>query len=76
MLVISVGIAFLLLFGVLAWDGISRGSSASSSSRKDVSPRADKAKAEAAGPSDPPATIHGTRKFGDHRSVDGTDLAA
>ena len=76
MFLLSVGIGFLLLFGVLIADGISSGSSASSSDRKKVSPRADEVKGEAAGSSDPPAAIHRTRRFGDYRPVDGTDLAA
>jgi hypothetical protein len=76
MLLLSVGIAFLLLFGVLIFDGISSSYAGTSREGTDVSSRTRKPEGAAAPPPDPTATVDRFRKFGDHRPVDGTDLAA
>jgi hypothetical protein len=76
MLLISVGIAFLLLFGVLIFDGISSSYAGTSGAGTDVSSRSRKPEDEAARPSDTAAAIDRSRRFGDRRPVDGTELAA
>jgi hypothetical protein len=77
MLVISVGIAFLLLFGVLIFDGISSSYAATSDRGTDTSPRTRKSEGEVARPSpDTAAAIDNHRTFDDRQPVDGTDLAA
>jgi hypothetical protein len=76
MLLIMVAIAFLLLFGVLIFDGISGSYAGTSSNRTDVPPRIREPQVEAALPSDTTAAIDRSHTFGDRRAVDGTDLAA
>jgi hypothetical protein len=76
MLVITVGIAFLLLFSVLIFDGISSSYAGTSGEGTDVSSRTRKPAGEAARPSDPTAAVDRSRNFGDHQPVDGTELAA
>jgi hypothetical protein len=77
MLVISVGIAFLLLFGVLIFDGISSSYVGTSRAGTDVSSRTRKPEGEAASPPDTTVAIDRSRTFGDRRPIDdGTDLAA
>jgi hypothetical protein len=77
MLLLSVGIAFLLLFGVLIFDGISSSYAETSSRGTDISSRTRKSRGELARPSsDTTAVIGSTRTFGDRRPVDGTELAA
>jgi hypothetical protein len=76
MLFISVGIAFLLLFGVLIFDGISSSYAGTSAGGTDVSSRTRKPEGEAARPSETTAAVDRSRSFGDHRPDDGTELAA
>lgn len=77
MLLISVGIAFLLLFGVLIFDGISSSYAATSIRGADISSRTRTSEEEVAGPSsDTTAAIDKPRTWGDRRPVDGTELAA
>jgi hypothetical protein len=76
MLLISVGIAFLLLFGVLIFDGISSSYAGTSSRETDISSRTRKSEGEAARPSDITAAIDNPRTLDDRRPVDGTELAA
>jgi len=76
MLLISVGIAFLLLFGVLIFDGISSSYAGTSSGGTDVSSRTRKPADEAEPSSDTAAAIDRSRRFGDRRPDDGTELAA
>jgi hypothetical protein len=76
MLVISVGIAFLVLFGVLIFDGISSSYAGTSAEGTDVSSRTRNPEGEAARPPGSTAAIDRSRTFGDHQPVDGTDLAA
>jgi hypothetical protein len=76
MLVISVGIAFLLLFGVLFFDGISTSYAGTSSRGTDISSRTRKSEVEAARPSDITAAVDNPRTFDDRRPVDDTELAA
>jgi hypothetical protein len=76
MLLISVGIAFLLLFGVLIFDGISSSYAGTSGGGTDVSSRTRKPADEAEPSSDTAAAIDRSSRFGDRRPVDGTELAA
>jgi hypothetical protein len=76
MLLISVGIAFLLLFGVLIFDGISSSYAGTSSRGTDISSRTREPEDEAVRPSDVTAAIADSHTFGDRRPVDGTELAA
>jgi hypothetical protein len=77
MLLISVGIAFLLLFGVLIFDGISSSYAATSGRGTDNSSRTRKSEGEVAHPSsDTTGATDNPRTFGDRRPVDGTELAA
>jgi hypothetical protein len=76
MLLDLVGIAFLLLFGVLIYDGMSTSFAATSSRRTDVSTRTRKSEDEAARPSDTTAATDHARRFADRRPEDGTELAA
>jgi hypothetical protein len=76
MLVISVGIAFLVLFGVLIFDGISSSYAGTSAAGTDVSSRTRKPQGEVARPSGTTAAVDRSRTFGDRRPVEGTDLAA
>jgi hypothetical protein len=76
MLLISVGIAFLLLFGVLIFDGISSSYAETSSRGTDISSRTREPEGEAVRPSDITAATADTRTFGDRRPIDGTELAA
>lgn len=72
MLLVSVGIAFVLLFGVLIVDGISTGYAATSGNRTDVTTRPRKS----AESTTATAAVDRSRTFGDRRPVDGTGLAA
>ncbi|WP_428341463.1 hypothetical protein [Mycobacterium sp.] len=72
MLLNLVGIAFLLLFGVLIVDGMSTSFAATSERGTDVTTRSRKSEAEATAPT----AIDGSRRFGERRPDDGTELAA
>ena len=76
MLLMSVGIAFLLLFGVLIFDGISSSYAGTSAGGTDVSSRTRKPDDEVARPSDTAPAIDRSRRFGDRRPDDRTELAA
>jgi hypothetical protein len=76
MLLTSVGIAFLLLFGVLIFDGISTSYAGTSSRGTDISSRTRESEVEAARPSDITAAVDNHSTFDDRRPVDGTELAA
>jgi hypothetical protein len=77
MLLITVGIAFLLLFAVLIFDGISSSYAGTSGAGTDNSSRPRNSEVEAARPaSDTSAAIDENRTFSDRRPVDDTDLAA
>jgi hypothetical protein len=68
--------AFLSLFGVLIFDGISSSYAATSSRGTDISSRTRTSEGEAARPSDITAAVDKPRTLGGRRPVDGNELAA
>lgn len=76
MLVLSVGIAFSLLFAVLIFDAISSSYAGTAGNRTDVSQRSSKPASEVTRPAGTTAETGSSRTFGDRPPLDGTELAA
>jgi hypothetical protein len=76
MLVPSVILGFLLIFVVMIADGIFSSPAWTRGNQEVASPGTLKSSGEVAGTPDPSTSVDASRKVGDHRAVDDTELAA